>query len=145
MRKQNVEKPPYSSVTDHPSSRLCVSGGQEEPLQGSFLLDSELLPATRLFWCSLTGCLWCQQLMCPCLRELLIFNSSCVSVSCVSASSPNDLRLFPQISRSSLEQELFNCLLFPGLHHASLLPTQQDCVRYGRWNYCGKALQSQMM
>lgn len=79
MRKQNVEKPPYSPVTDHPSSRLCVSGGQEEPLQGSFLLDSGLLPVTRLFWSSLTGCWWCRPLMCPCLREWLIFNSSCVS------------------------------------------------------------------
>lgn len=132
-------------MTDHLLSRSCASGGQEEPLQGSFLLDSGLLPATRPFWFSLTGCLWCQQLMCPCLRELLIFNRSCVSFSCLSSSSPNCLCLFPQISRSSLEQELFNCLLFPSLHHASLLPAQQDCVRYGCWNYCGKALQSQMM
>lgn len=128
MRNENVEKPPYSSVTDHPSSRLCASGGQEEPLQGSFLLDSELLPVTRLFWFSLTGCLWCQQLMCPCLRELLILNCSCVSFSCLSSSNPNDLCLFPQISCSSLEQELFNCLLFPSLHHTTLLPAQQDCV-----------------
>lgn len=68
-----------------------------------------------------------------------------VFFSHLSSFTPNELRLFLQISRSSLEQELFNCLLFPSLHHASLLPAQQDCVRYGRWNYCGKALQSQMM
>lgn len=79
MRNENVEKPTYSLVMDDPSSRLCASGEQEEPLQGSFLLGFELLPATRLFWFSLTGCLWCQQLMSPCLREL--FNRSRVPYS----------------------------------------------------------------
>lgn len=50
-----------------------------------------------------------------------------------------------QINSPSLEQELFNCLLFPGLHHASVLPAQQDCLWHGSWNHCGQALQGQMM
>lgn len=50
-----------------------------------------------------------------------------------------------QIDGSSLEQELFNCLLFPSLHHTSVLPAQPDCIWYGSWNYCCQALQSQMM
>lgn len=129
MRNRNVEKPPSSPVTDRPSSRLCASGGQGEPLQGSFLSDSESLPAIHLFWFSLTGCLWCQQLMYPCLRELLILNHLFVfPFPLLSSFTLSNLCLFLQISRSSLEQELFDCLLFPSLHHAPLLPAQQDCV-----------------
>lgn len=129
MTNENTEMLPCSSVATLPSSRLCASGGREAPLRGSFSSDFESLPATRLFWFSLTGYLWYQQLMCPCLRELLIFNCLCILVlSCLSSFSPTDLCLFLQIGHSGFEQELFNCLLFPSLHHASLLPAQQDCV-----------------
>lgn len=41
-----------------------------------------------------------------------------------------------QIDGQSVEQELFNCVLLPGFHHASVLPAQQDCVRHGSWYYC---------
>lgn len=71
MTNENVEMLPCSSVATLPSYRLCASGGREAPLRGSFLSDSESLPATRPFWFSLTGYLWCQQLMCPCLREFI--------------------------------------------------------------------------
>lgn len=54
----------------HSPYRLCAFGAQGEPLQGSFLLDSELLHVTHRFWFSLTGCLLCRQLMSLCLREL---------------------------------------------------------------------------
>lgn len=72
-------------------------------------------------------------------------NRSCVYFFLPLRFNSNNLSLFSQISRSSLKQELFNCFLFSSFHHASLLPAQQDCVWYGCWNYCGKALQSQMM
>lgn len=50
----------------------------------------------------------------------------------------------PQINCPSLEQELFNRLLFPGFHHTTVLPAQQDCVWYGSWYNCCQALQDQM-
>lgn len=49
-----------------------------------------------------------------------------------------------QINCTSLEQELFHRLLFPGFHHTSVLPAQQDCVWHGSWYNCCQALQSQM-
>lgn len=65
---------------------------------------------------------------------------------CLSCFYHNHCLCLPlQINCSSLEQELFYCLLFPSLHHTSVLPTQQDCVWYGSWNNCCQALQGQMM
>lgn len=49
--------------------RLCAFGEQEEPLRGSFSLDSESSDVTHRFWFNLTGCSSCQQLMSLCQRE----------------------------------------------------------------------------
>lgn len=56
--------------------RLCAFGEQEEPLRGSFSLDSESSDVTHRFWFNLTGCSSCQQLMSLCQREQFIFNVS---------------------------------------------------------------------
>ena len=129
--------------------RLCAFGEQEEPLQGSFSLDSELSHVTHQFWFSQTGYLWCQQLTSLCQREWqeIIFLKFCCTLSQHSLSSCNrNCCVCPsfQINCPSLEQELLDRLLFPGLHHTSLLPAQQDCVRYGCWYNRCQAVQAQM-